>query len=210
MSHCYFVTESVLKGFPVHRDERGSALAHAPSRMKIAPDLQEGIDKIPEKYWVSIDQTMLDMTKEGVVLHRCHKDDGLALVILTIQPGKGGKVWLTQTDPTCRLERGRVKHGLFQLLPATGVDLLCEDTLARQIYAGDGLPVLDILLVMRPGAELRVSRSGNLSGADGVVRPRELYLYWDHNRFRHSLKMRGRPRMNVRRAERPRSVAPNS
>jgi hypothetical protein len=204
---CFFVTERVLRGFPVHRDQRGAALAHAPTRVKIAQDLQNGINRIPSKYWVSIGQAMLDYTKEGAVLRRCYKDDGLALVLLNIQPGKGGKVWLTSTDTTTGLDRGRAKKN-FQPLPVPGVDLLCEDTLARQIYDGKGLSALDVMLSMRPGSELRIIRSGDLTSTDGSTRPRELFMYWDHNRFRSSLRLMPRERQSLRRVERHNSIAP--
>ena len=218
--HCYFVTEKVTRGFPtLRRQGKATELLMSPpvetidyqwTSVEIAPDLQEGIDRIPEGYGVRIDQAALDFVEEEgrqvPVLRRCFRDDSLALVILTIQPGKGGRIWLTSTDTVSRLDTGKVDRGYLPL-PAEGVDLHCEDTVAREIYAGKSLPEISLLLSMRPGAELRIFRSGKIVGDNEVFvdahtdedgrtsRPRELFLYWDHNQFRSSLRLLPRARM---------------
>lgn len=93
--------------------------------------------------------------------------DHRALVRLYTAGGVGGKVYLTANVlEETRNARGHVSKRP-SAFPPLGVQHFCDDEQLEKVRSG--VDALDVLVVMGPGSNICIRRTGNLEGAQSVL-----------------------------------------
>lgn len=93
-----------------------------------------------------------------------------ALVRIETAGGVNGKVWLSSSVHSEQMKGGRVVEN-YHPFPSMGIQPLCDaGTLER---VNKGVEVLDLFVLLEPGARFRIHRTGSLEGAK-----RTISVYW--------------------------------
>lgn len=112
---------------------------------------------------------------------RAHKEQ--ALVRIETAGGVGGKVRLTSSVHDEELKSGRVVDN-YHPFPSMGIQPLCNDEMLKRVNAG--VEVLDLFVLMNPGARFRIQRSGDLkdSAVHGTDAKRYITVTWTGDELR--------------------------
>ena len=115
----------------------------------------------------------MSLSKDRKVVGMPRKNDRLALLLLFVAAGQGGDVTLSACSYQETVYEGeeRVKK-LYAPFPPVGIEVLGEVPEAAPWYGG--ATILELAIVMMPGASFKVSRTGKVHAA----RP-HTYLYWN-------------------------------
>lgn len=175
--HCYELTDSVRAGLSVSR----SGVPHIPTphgclgTVTLDEPMVEAIDFMPEEAEVRLKRVTLNLRRGEVLLKKAVQDDRLALLRICPAAGDGGRVRLTANAYDTKLERGSVGR-VYRPFPDAGIQPLCTDDVLAQ--ANEGVELLDILVMMYPGASFRVIRNGRLRDQTGAEASPEMFVKW--------------------------------
>jgi hypothetical protein len=169
------VTEYVKYGMRISRGEepRIPLPPACPMDIRLHPRVIEAIERVnppPEVQLVAKHMSFQLAANNLMILKPPmpdEDDDDKALVHIATAGGVGGKAYLTANVlREAEDHRGRVSKRPSEF-PSLGVQPFCtEEELAR---VRDGVEILDIVLLMKPGANFCVRRTGGLEGAPPVL-----------------------------------------
>jgi len=164
----FSVTETVRPGIPIDRDETPSinVPAGCSAIVMLGRAIADTVERLPPGVpWLKRAHVSL---KEGVLVlnPEKHSTSAQALVHVGTAAGVRGKVFLRSSVRDEELVKGwvRPKHQVF---PPVGVQPLCEQGVLEAVNTG--VDMLDMLLIMNPGARFRIERTGRLEGASPLI-----------------------------------------
>lgn len=190
---CYTVREGVSKGFEPQVQD-GGLVYPLPIEEKFLQELEEFFEQVAQaneqlaatkkKYYHDV-RTILRATitqedaqfvlKKDPKKKPAAKPKEQALVFIETHAGVGGRVFLTSLSYDEVMTRGRVRwqHRPF---PPAGIQACATDAELERIRKG--VPALNLVVVMNPGAGFRISRDGRLEGASP-----QLFVHWNGERL---------------------------
>jgi hypothetical protein len=184
--HLFEVTEDVRPGLKIIRGDGEPRIAvpdGCPFGMRLHNSIIDVIneEEDPPDTVLRLTKASLDIRSEAVVLRPETGPELTALVHVGTAGGVGGKAYMTGGVMQEKKERGWVRRQPSQF-PPLGVQPFCtEDDLGR---ARTGMDILDVLLVMDPGAHFCINRTGDLDDTcrPGESAPRVLSIRWARGR----------------------------
>ena len=178
--HCYEIGETV-GGLLVNREDREPYIPTphgCPLILSLSQEMHRLFQEAP-KNWCYLERAAVSFQKEKLVLapedlfsaNRVSQ----ALVRVSAAPGVSGHVHLTAASYGEAEQRGRVVRQ-YHPFPSAGVTPLCSADVVHE--AQEGAEMLDLLVLLNPGAQLRIERDGQLEGACP-----EIYVQWTGKRL---------------------------
>lgn len=186
--HCYSLTEQVMTGIVITRASDGyphiSTPEGCPFVLLLDKQLTDVVERIPPAIEVTLadGRTVTQSTagplwldhadvgfEHGVFVLKTARvpGPGQALVRIETAGGDGGRVFLTGNAYDERFIKGRVKW-CYRPFPPTGVNPLVESTFLERLRF-EGAEMLDLFVIMSPGASFRIWRTGRLEGASPTL-----------------------------------------
>jgi hypothetical protein len=168
---CFEVTEYVKVGLRVVRGGEPHVWRPegCPLDIRLHPKTIQVIEEEddPEGTVLRLERMTLDFAPNMLLMRAPVSDqDQQVLVHVQTAGGVGGKAYLTANVLQEAMERGHVTKRP-SAFPSLGVQAFCTDEELARIR--DGVEILDVLLLMNPGANFCVRRTGSLEGAPPVL-----------------------------------------
>jgi hypothetical protein len=189
------VTEYVKDGLRFVRDGKEPHVARpagCPLDVRLHPRIIEVVEKQPDQEGsvYRLDTASIDFMPGLLLLKpEVSAREQQALVRVETAGGVGGKAYLTGNVLEERMNQGRVSKRP-STFPPLGVQPFCtDDELAR---LRNGVDILDVLLLMNPGSNFCVRRTGELEGAPPVLSIR--WVPWNKDRPPLMIDSREQPR----------------
>jgi hypothetical protein len=163
--HCFSLTEKVKSGIVISR-EGGSHISDAEGSslmMMLDKELTEFVDHLPPGI-PRLHRAAVEFQQGVMVLKKSRgRLPPQALVRLETAGGDGGRVYITANAYDEELVKGRVVRK-YRQFPPLGINSFTDQARLDKLF-WEGAEILDLFLVMNPGASFRVFRDGRLEGA---------------------------------------------
>jgi hypothetical protein len=170
---CFEVDEATKVGLRIARFPEAHVPIRGATPLLFDPKLAEFISEIPKELGeLKVTNANLMLTDRSIRLAPEPPEwkDSKALVRVTTQTTVSGSLLLTAGAYAEEERDGKVVR-LFLPFPPPGVKVVLGSTEPAQLY--EGAIGFDLFIVMEPGAEFRITRSGDLQGASP-----ELFVRW--------------------------------
>lgn len=142
-----------------------------------------GLSERERRVGVGVEMQLNTLVLKPAERHRSRRNKEQALVRVETAGGAGGKVKLTSNVFDEDLRGGRVID-TYRSFPSMGIQPLCTPEMLKRVNAG--VEVLDLFILMNPGARFRIQRSGDLkdSAACGTDAKRFISVTWTGEELR--------------------------
>lgn len=166
----FSLAETVRPGIAIDRDEHPS-ICNPPGCSAIvllSQAITDMVERLPPGVpWLKRANATI---REGVLILEPFRGRGTgvmqAIVHIGTAAGVRGKVFLRSSVRDEELVSGWVRPR-HQLFPPVGVQPLCKPELLAEL--NKGVDMLDLLVMMNPGARFRIERTGKLEGASPLM-----------------------------------------
>jgi hypothetical protein len=167
------ITEGIRSGIRIVRD--GEPHLHRPSGcpldIRLHPQLIGVIEEVDkEGPGLRLARATLDFAPNNLLLLKKAMPQGAVqqqvLVYIGTAGGVGGKAYLTANVFEEQIDQGRVRKRPSSF-PSLGVQALCTDEELARVRAG--VDILDVIVILNPGANCCIRRSGALEGAHRLL-----------------------------------------
>jgi hypothetical protein len=169
--HLYEIAERVKYGIPIVRDgePRLQRPVGCPQDIRLHPKLIAVIEDTDPAVELRLERASPDFAPHNLLLLKSpahgHRDRQVLVHVITAG-GVGGKAYLTANVLEEQMDRGWVRRRP-RSFPPIGVQPFCTDEELARIR--EGVDILDVMLLMNPGANFCIRRTGNLEGAQPVL-----------------------------------------
>lgn len=187
--HCYELGQTIQKGLLLQRTPYPHITTPEGSshRLLLAKEISEPADRVPKylDYPLRLEFAEMELGPDMLVLkrdnqrNRRHRRKVSALVRVHLAAGCGGNARLfansfneVVTGESRREEVGRKYHHF----PAPGVHPFCSKEQLKKVR--EGVEVLDVLMLMQPGAGFRIHRTGDLKDQYGEAESAQIAVRW--------------------------------
>jgi hypothetical protein len=189
---CFSLTERVRPGIIVNREEYPHIVAPEGCAVMVmlGQELTEFYEQLPPGI-LRLKRAEVGFEQGVMVLKPARgAPSQQALVRVETMGGVEGKVTLTAEAYEEDLRQGRVKK-LRHRFPPAGVLALCTDEQTKQ--HNTGCEVIDLFIVMNPGASFRIERTGQLTDQNGESASPEMFIRWTGRALHAEVPRRFRP-----------------
>jgi len=187
--HCFELGQTVQKGLLLQRDPHAYITTPEGScaTLVLAKDISDPADRIPKYIQSPLRLKFAEMEiGNGVIVlkrdyrrHQRHRHKVSALVRVHTAGGAGGVARLLASSfdeivlgRSPREEVGRNYHKF----PPAGVHPFCDNEHLKKVR--EGVEILDVLMLMQPGAGFRIHRTGDLKDQFGESESAQIAVRW--------------------------------